>query len=81
MERIVLIEAHNGEIQYEFFDTLKEARANMKLRMLNAGVGECFFTPNALSRHTIDYSIYFDFFRAGYKKSENDNYGWKIISL
>lgn len=81
MERIVLVEAHNGEIQYEFFDTLKAARANMKLRMINAGVEDTFFAPSAISRHTPDYSIYFDFFRAGYRKAENDVYGWKIISL
>lgn len=81
MERIILIQAHNGEIQYEFPETLKDARALMKLRMIEAGVSEAFFAPNTLSRHTIDKKIFFDFYSAGYEKSENDNYGWKIISL
>ena len=81
MEHIVLISVHNNIISHEYVDTLKAARALMKLEMIDAGVNEDFFTPSTLCKDSEDKKIGFDFFNAHFDKSETDKYAWKILSI
>lgn len=75
MLSIKLVQVHNNVETVQLFHTIREARANMKLQMIEAGIPDNFFTPHRLQKKEGD--ILFNKNYASYE-TETDKYYWEI---